>query len=838
MALRAFLVLSTVSLSVYLFATVPGAGAASRAGDVSWDAWTAEPGAGAVRFASAALEAPAPEPSVGGRAASTERSSAAERTPARARVRALPGAELVPDSILDDLAIGRFWHVARFMREQRVAEEGPEGVLLLARAEAGWGNWPAVRRLLQDAGWLDSLSDGEGLLLLAEALEHEERWSAAADAFERYLDVAEAGIDERTAAAVHARVARALLHAGDLEGAVEEIAHVSSGTVVRSWLAADLALDAAREGDTALVARLMTSVTDEAALDATWRVEADALLAAGDTARASERLVELLDRTTRSGHDSRAAAVALDLAVIRLAAGDTASARPLFEQALDGGRSPVDVRAASVLADLGGQDLDGHVRLARMLDRAGDGRRALRSYDRAFRAAADAGVALSPGTRLERARLMATVRDRQNEALEEFRALREEVEDPDLGARNLLAWTRMRERQGLDAQVRTLRQWLLEDYPSSDAAVEIVFMRGYDADMGGRTTEALRHYAAVADVAPTHSRAGQGRMRSGQIHLGRGDLEAAARTFEAYLEDFPDGRRWEEAAYWAGRARLEMGEREAGERHLRTLLGLPDSYYAILAAELLDEPHVVDLAEGEPPVEPEWLTVGLERLDALVEARLDRGVEAEIDRLRERSAPSRAHTLALANALIERGRTIDGINLAWALRADGHPWDRELLRVAYPFPYRELVRREAEEWGVDPMTLAALIRQESAFKRDIVSRAGAIGLMQVMPPTGAQLARSHGPEDFDVSVLSTPEVNLHLGTAFFVEMSRRYDGDLPLVLSAYNAGPSRARRWREFPEVVDQPRFTERIPFVETRGYVKNVRRNIGLYRILYGQEQ
>lgn len=80
-------------------------------------------------------------------------------------------------------------------------------------------------------------------------------------------------------------------------------------------------------------------------------------------------------------------------------------------------------------------------------------------------------------------------------------------------------------------------------------------------------------------------------------------------------------------------------------------------------------------------------------------------------------------------------------------------------------------------------------------------------------------------------------MNLHLGAAFFVDMSARYGGDLPLVLSAYNAGPTRANRWRRYPEASDPLRFTERIPFDETRGYVKNVRRNLGVYRVLYGQD-
>jgi soluble lytic murein transglycosylase len=109
--------------------------------------------------------------------------------------------------------------------------------------------------------------------------------------------------------------------------------------------------------------------------------------------------------------------------------------------------------------------------------------------------------------------------------------------------------------------------------------------------------------------------------------------------------------------------------------------------------------------------------------------------------------------------------------------------------------------------------------------------------MQVMPPTGAQLARAHGPRPFSDASLTRPEVNLHLGAAFFRDMSRRYDGDLGLVLSAYNAGPTRATRWRDYPEASDPHRFTERIPIEETRGYVKSVRRNLGLYRALYAEE-
>jgi soluble lytic murein transglycosylase len=104
-----------------------------------------------------------------------------------------------------------------------------------------------------------------------------------------------------------------------------------------------------------------------------------------------------------------------------------------------------------------------------------------------------------------------------------------------------------------------------------------------------------------------------------------------------------------------------------------------------------------------------------------------------------------------------------------------------------------------------------------------------------MPPTGRQLARSIGPLGFTPESLESAEVNLHLGGRFLRDMLDRFGPDLPLVLSAYNAGPTRATRWRDFPEAPDRLRFTERIPFEETRGYVKNVTRNLAMYRALYG---
>ena len=737
----------------------------------------------------------------------------------------------VSDTALDELAAGRFWHAARMLRAEGAAERGDAERLVLARAEAGWENWPAVLGLLERESWLPDLDAGEGLYLYARALEEAESWSRAAVTYEAYVSGGGGGSARATVA--RARLARSAWLAGDHGTALSSLQSLRDAPYARSWVAAELTLDAAEEGDHIGVVALAPYVIEPAAAREIWRAGADALLAAGDSVAAASAFAAL--RGDRTG--ARRAEVTVELGRLRLAAGDSIEGRALLLEGLASAEGAARTRAATSLADLGRHDFERTLELARLLDRAGDGSRALRSYDRARSLAAAEGVVFPEWGRLERARLMATDRSRQDEALEEFRSIRETTQDEQIGARNLEVWALLRGRQGMSEQVGTLRRWLLEEYPGSNEAAEVAWSQGADAEGRGAFDRALERYDFLARNVRTHARAGEARMRAGQIHLRRDRLEEAAEVFEAYLQDFPTGRRWQEAAYWAGRTHLEMGDTAAAERHLHHVLTEPIEYYAVMAADLLDIPFAVDVPEGEGPTEPAWLTEGLAHLDVLTEAGLARGAAAEIARLRERAGSERGPRLRLADALIERGRTIDGINLGWALLSDEGSWDQQILRVAYPFPYEELVRREAAEWGIDPFMMAAIIRQESAFKADIVSHAGAIGLMQVMPPTGAQLARAHGPTGFTDASLTKPEVNLHLGAAFFVDMSRRYDADLPLVLSAYNAGPTRATRWRQYPEVSDPLRFTERIPFTETRGYVKSVRRNLGLYRALYGPE-
>ena len=165
--------------------------------------------------------------------------------------------------------------------------------------------------------------------------------------------------------------------------------------------------------------------------------------------------------------------------------------------------------------------------------------------------------------------------------------------------------------------------------------------------------------------------------------------------------------------------------------------------------------------------------------------------------------------------------------------------DPEELSRIYPTYYWEEIASAAAEAQIDPYLVLSVIRQESTFNEKAVSRAGARGLMQIMPHTGLNLARRLEVKPFELRALFDPAVSIRFGSYFLGDQMRQFTNDagsdlgFELGLAAYNAGPHNARRWlKTFPS-EDPDAFVERIPFKETRLYVKLVLRNYAIYKAL-----
>lgn len=700
--------------------------------------------------------------------------------------------------------------------------------MVLAEAEAGWRNWDAAVAALTAERTAAAGAPPRFWYLLGVALEATGDAEGAVTALTRFIERAPAGSTEGLAA--RSRLSRLLVAVGDPVRALEvaeALCALSPG--LGDWTALAAARALAAKGDGRGVRRMLALIADRDTRGRGWRLEADAWAGAGDTARALEALEEAGTGDGGAGAPTRIPG--LDWR-FRLALGDSSGAVASMERLLERTtRGPEALEAAMahwrVAVNSGPQIL---VRVAAATGSGGEYGTAVR----AWRLAERRGAVLAERQRSALARAYYGSGDRDG-AVRAYRRLAASA-DPAVAAPALEAWASIRTRQGRHEDARTLRERLVDRFPARPEALDAIFFEGDDHHDAGRLGRAVDHYRRVVSMSSSADRAGLARMRWAQIHVARGEWEAALEVFRAYLAEFPGGRRWEEAGYWGARAALQVGDTALAARLLaRIRRESPLSYYAFLAAEVDGSGFAPDLPDGRTPPDPEWLDGEMRVLSLLEEAGLEEAADAHVTAMKARARTSAEQLLPLAVALHESGRTLDGIRAGLELREGGRPWDLALVRVAYPFPYRALVESRARELGLDPYLVAGLIRQESAFVPDIVSPAGAIGLMQVMPATGRQLAAAAGPRDFRTAILETPELNIHLGTHFLDELLRRYDGELTLVLSAYNAGPSRANRWRRFPEAEDPRRLTERIPFAETRGYVKSVIRNRALYRWLYG---
>jgi peptidoglycan lytic transglycosylase len=149
-------------------------------------------------------------------------------------------------------------------------------------------------------------------------------------------------------------------------------------------------------------------------------------------------------------------------------------------------------------------------------------------------------------------------------------------------------------------------------------------------------------------------------------------------------------------------------------------------------------------------------------------------------------------------------------------------------RIWYPLRYSTIVRAHADNYELNPALLAAVIDQESKFRADAKSSAGAIGLMQLQPATAKGIALRTGGSKFVLSDLYDPELNVRYGAWYLHHLMEKYDGDERLALAAYNAGQLNVDRWR---------RAGQDIQFPETRAYVDKVERLKGIYRRAYARE-
>ena len=280
--------------------------------------------------------------------------------------------------------------------------------------------------------------------------------------------------------------------------------------------------------------------------------------------------------------------------------------------------------------------------------------------------------------------------------------------------------------------------------------------------------------------------------------------------------------------YWYGRALAAQGEEPGSRAHYLRIAGQTD-YYGVLATEELGY-SVALPASTYVPSEREIIAAGQH-------PGLARGLELirlgiRIEGVREWLFTIREFDDARLLAAAELARRAGAYDRA--IHTADRTERQHNFNLRYPVPYHEVIREYARTHGVDEAWVLGLVRQESRFNVDARSSAGAAGLMQVMPGTARYVAGRIGLRNYRPKSVTDIATNVTLGTGY-LKLVMEQLGHPVLASAAYNAGPSRARRWRDAAG-LEGAIYVESIPFPETRDYVKKVMANSVYYAAVLDQ--
>ncbi len=314
-----------------------------------------------------------------------------------------------------------------------------------------------------------------------------------------------------------------------------------------------------------------------------------------------------------------------------------------------------------------------------------------------------------------------------------------------------------------------------------------------------------------------------------------GAWESLIRAIDAMSVTQKQEDRWQ---YWLARAseqRSDAASKQAAQQIYRKLAQSGDDYHNLLAKDRIGERY------NHQPYNEQPSAQDAQRLNQNIHFR-------RAFALRDINAPAsytnREWNWAVRQAYLQHD---DGLLLAAAKRAHDMGWYDRAIYAAdrttskhndtyrYAMPHRSNVTSHSYNAGIDPAWAYGLMRQESRFVTSARSHVGAGGLMQIMPNTAKLVARQMG-ETYNPAALSEMNTNIRYGTYYLSMIQSQLSGNAVLATAGYNAGPNRARRWQPDFQTMAADQYTESIPLLETRDYVKHVMTNATHYGVLLGQ--
>ncbi|HSB79255.1 MAG TPA: transglycosylase SLT domain-containing protein [Candidatus Methylomirabilis sp.] len=395
----------------------------------------------------------------------------------------------------------------------------------------------------------------------------------------------------------------------------------------------------------------------------------------------------------------------------------------------------------------------------------------------------------------------------------------------------------------------TEQMLLLADMaPQTRRGEEALYLLAQAAANEGEVAQARTYLTRLVQEYPKGVLTDAGLWLQGWLAKKAGEPAAALAAWGRLLAEQPGSSLRAPALYWRGRVLEAEKHSKDAVKAYRTLLEtiLDQPYYRFRAEERLARLGKKAVAPAAVPAKRAATAdhLHLKKAEALRSLGLpDEATDEYSEQIRVHPE-DRVSLGETCRAFLDLQRYDKAVWMGGRIlrplfvQENGQPPIREFWQCLYPLGHFPVVRQQAAQQGLDPYLVTALIREESAFAPRAVSRAGARGLMQLMPETAEQVARRYKVRLPSAPPLESPEVNIQLGTMHLAELLRDNGGSLSLAIASYNAGRQQVQRWIQRFGFTTEEEFTEDIPYNETRNYVKRVLGSYERYTSLYGKKR
>jgi soluble lytic murein transglycosylase len=385
---------------------------------------------------------------------------------------------------------------------------------------------------------------------------------------------------------------------------------------------------------------------------------------------------------------------------------------------------------------------------------------------------------------------------------------------------------------------------LLKAYPEGAEADRAQFAAADILESQGKSHEAISLYRSLPKKFPNSQVRDDAIWRLAWLHHRAGKLTEANGTFKSLASNAKEERYKTAALYWQAKTSQQLGTHDTANRLYQQIFNQgQESYYQALAGQALARAGIA--TPQSKPVKPAPASdldlrsypeaaFHLIRSRELAQLKFHALAISELDEVNRIARHHPSVRLLLIDEYTSSHAFARSVALAQQLTGSAG----ERLFHRYPLAYWEIIQNKAREAEIDPYLVVALIRQESLFDTRARSSAAALGLMQLLSTTATRVAKQLGLTPPSNEKLFDPELNVTLGTHYLQNLLRRYSNNWFKAIAAYNAGEAAVDRWEKDIVTDDIEEFVERIPYLETRQYVKLVLRNHRIYKTLYNQDQ